>query len=65
MQPDLRFGCTYDQPSISGPDSAVRCLARGTLLTGGVGSIGPTCAGMLPIGFIFNMRNFKNGVGWI
>jgi ribose transport system permease protein len=37
----------------------------GTLLTGGVGSVGSTLAGVLLLGLIFNILNFENGLGWI
>src|SRR3712207_9509412 len=37
----------------------------GTLLTGGVGSVGSTLAGVLLLGLIFNLLNFENGLGWI
>ncbi|MCE3520097.1 hypothetical protein LXJ58_35670, partial [Escherichia coli] len=37
----------------------------GTLLTGGVGSVGATLAGVLLLGILFNVLNFENGKGWI
>ncbi len=37
----------------------------GTLLTGGVGSVATTLAGVLLLGLIFNVLNFENGLGWI
>ena len=40
-------------------------VAGGTLLTGGVGSVGATLAGALLLGLIFNILNFENGLGWI
>jgi galactofuranose transport system permease protein len=40
-------------------------VVGGTLLTGGVGSIGATLAGVLLLGLIFNVLNFENGLGWI
>jgi galactofuranose transport system permease protein len=40
-------------------------VVGGTLLTGGVGSVGATLAGVLLLGLIFNMLNFENGMGWI
>jgi ribose/xylose/arabinose/galactoside ABC-type transport system permease subunit len=40
-------------------------VVGGTLLTGGVGSVGTTLAGVLLLGILFNMLNFENGMGWI
>ena len=40
-------------------------MVGGTLLTGGVGSVGATLAGVLLLGLIFNILNFENGMGWI
>lgn len=40
-------------------------VVGGTLLTGGLGSILATLAGVLLLGLIFNMLNFENGMGWI
>ncbi|MBG1232507.1 ABC transporter permease [Aestuariivirga litoralis] len=40
-------------------------VVGGTLLTGGVGSVGATLAGVMLLGLIFNMLNFENGMGWI
>jgi ribose transport system permease protein len=40
-------------------------VVGGTLLTGGVGSVGSTLAGVLLLGLIFNVLNFENGLGWI
>jgi galactofuranose transport system permease protein len=40
-------------------------VVGGTLLTGGVGSVGSTLAGVLLLGLIFNILNFENGRGWI
>lgn len=40
-------------------------VVGGTLLTGGVGSIGATLAGVLLLGILFNVLNFENGKGWI
>lgn len=39
-------------------------VVGGTLLTGGVGSVGATLAGALLLGLIFNILNFENGLGW-
>jgi len=40
-------------------------VVGGTLLTGGVGSIGATLVGALLLGMVFNILNFENGLGWI
>jgi ribose transport system permease protein len=40
-------------------------VVGGTLLTGGVGSVGSTLSGVLLLGLIFNILNFENGMGWI
>ncbi|MEK1888948.1 MAG: ABC transporter permease [Phyllobacterium sp.] len=40
-------------------------VVGGTLLTGGVGSVGATLAGVLLLGILFNVLNFENGTGWI
>jgi galactofuranose transport system permease protein len=40
-------------------------VVGGTLLTGGVGSVGTTLVGVLLLGLIFNILNFENGLGWI
>ncbi len=40
-------------------------MVGGTLLTGGVGSVGATLAGALLLGLVFNILNFENGLGWI
>jgi ribose transport system permease protein len=40
-------------------------VVGGTLLTGGVGSVGSTLAGVLLLGLIFNILNFENGLGQI
>ena len=40
-------------------------VVGGTLLTGGVGSVGGTLAGVLLLGLIFNILNFENGRGAI
>jgi galactofuranose transport system permease protein len=40
-------------------------VVGGPLLTGGVGSVGATLAGVLLLGLIFNILNFENGLGWI
>ena len=40
-------------------------VVGGTLLTGGLGSVGATLAGVMLLGLIFNVLNFENGRGWI
>jgi ribose transport system permease protein len=40
-------------------------VVGGTLLTGGMGSVGATLAGVLLLGLIFNILNFENGRGSI
>ncbi|ADV66082.1 ABC transporter permease [Deinococcus maricopensis] len=40
-------------------------VVGGTLLTGGVGSVGSTLVGALLLGVIFNVLNFENGKGTI
>ncbi len=40
-------------------------VVGGTLLTGGVGSVGATLTGVVLLGLIFNVLNFENGLGWI
>jgi ribose/xylose/arabinose/galactoside ABC-type transport system permease subunit len=40
-------------------------VVGGTLLTGGVGSVGATLAGVLLLGILFTVLNFENGLGWI
>ncbi len=45
--------------------SIAAVVVGGTLLTGGVGSVMATLAGVLLLGLIFNVLNFENGMGWI
>lgn len=40
-------------------------VVGGTLLTGGVGSVGATLTGALLLAMVFNILNFENGLGWI
>jgi ribose transport system permease protein len=40
-------------------------VVGGTLLTGGLGSVGATLAGVMLLGLIFNILNFENGKGFI
>ena len=45
--------------------SIAAVVVGGTMLTGGVGSVATTLAGVLLLGLIFNVLNFENGLGWI
>ena len=45
--------------------SIAAVVVGGTLLTGGLGSVTTTLAGVLLLGLIFNVLNFENGLGWI
>ena len=45
--------------------SIAAVVVGGTLLTGGMGSVGATLIGVLLLGLIFNVLNFENGMGWI
>jgi len=45
--------------------SIAAVVVGGTLLTGGMGSVGTTLVGVLLLGLIFNVLNFENGLGWI
>ena len=45
--------------------SIAAVVVGGTLLTGGVGSVMTTLAGVMLLGLIFNVLNFENGMGWI
>jgi len=40
-------------------------VVGGTLLTGGMGSVGATLVGVLLLGLLFNILNFENGHGFI
>ena len=40
-------------------------VVGGTLLTGGLGSVGATLAGVMLLGLIYNVLNFENGMGFI
>lgn len=59
-----RFGAGQPTEGLGWEPSAIAAVvAGGTLLTGGVGSVGGTLAGALLLGLIFNMLNFENGRG--
>ena len=45
--------------------SIAAVVVGGTLLTGGLGSVATTLAGVLLLGLVFNILNFENGMGWI
>ena len=45
--------------------SIAAVVVGGTLLTGGLGSVTTTLAGVMLLGLIFNVLNFENGMGWI
>lgn len=45
--------------------SIAAVVVGGTLLTGGVGYVAATLAGVLLLGLVFNILNFENGMGWI
>ncbi|MED5622362.1 ABC transporter permease [Ideonella sp. BN130291] len=40
-------------------------VVGGTLLTGGMGSVGATLLGVLLLGLVFNLLNFENGLGQV
>ena len=40
-------------------------VVGGTLLTGGVGSVGASLSGVLLLGLVFNILNFENGMGLV
>ena len=48
-----------------GSDTIAAVVVGGTLLTGGMGSVGATLVGVLLLGLIFNILNFENGRGSI
>jgi ribose/xylose/arabinose/galactoside ABC-type transport system permease subunit len=48
-----------------GEDAARLMVVGGTLLTGGVGSVGATLSGVLLLGLVFNILNFENGMGLV
>jgi ribose transport system permease protein len=45
--------------------SIAAVVVGGTLLTGGIGSVGATLSGVLLLGLIFSILNFENGKGLI
>ena len=61
-----QFGAGQPTEGLGWELSAIAAVVvGGTLLTGGVGSVGGTLAGALLLGLIFNMLNFENGRGVI
>ena len=61
-----QFGAGQPTEGLGWELSAIASVVvGGTLLTGGLGSIGGTFAGALLLGLIFNMLNFENGRGVI
>ena len=45
--------------------SIASVVVGGTLLAGGVGSVGATLSGVLLLGLVFNILNFENGMGLV
>ena len=61
-----QFGAGQPTEGLGWELSAIASVVvGGTLLTGGLGSIGGTLAGALLLGLIFNVLNFENGRGVI
>ncbi|MER3555592.1 MAG: sugar ABC transporter permease [Meiothermus sp.] len=61
-----QFGAGQPTEGLGWELSAIASVVvGGTLLTGGLGSVGGTLAGALLLGLIFNMLNFENGKGLI
>ena len=61
-----QFGAGQPTEGLGWELSAIASVVvGGTLLTGGLGSVGGTFAGALLLGLIFNMLNFENGRGVI
>lgn len=60
------FGAGQPLEGIGWELSAIASVVvGGTLLTGGIGSVGATVAGALLLGLVFNILNFENGRGVI
>ena len=60
------FGAGQPLEGIGWELSAIASVVvGGTLLTGGLGSVGATVAGALLLGLVFNILNFENGRGVI
>ncbi len=61
-----QFGAGQPTEGLGWELSAIASVVvGGTLLTGGIGSVGTTLVGVLLLGLIFNILNFENGLGWI
>jgi len=61
-----QFGAGQPTEGLGWELSAIASVVvGGTLLTGGLGTIGGTLAGALLLGMIFNLLNFENGLGVI
>lgn len=61
-----QFGAGQPTAGLGWELSAIASVVvGGTLLTGGMGSVGATLVGVLLLGLIFNILNFENGRGLI
>ena len=61
-----QFGAGQPTEGLGWELSAIASVVvGGTLLTGGMGSVGTTLVGVLLLGLIFNILNFENGRGSI
>ncbi|HKG56041.1 MAG TPA: ABC transporter permease [Candidatus Limnocylindrales bacterium] len=61
-----QFGAGQPTEGLGWELSAIASVVvGGTLLTGGIGSVGATLVGVLLLGLIFNILNFENGRGVI
>ncbi len=61
-----QFGAGQPTEGLGWELSAIASVVvGGTLLTGGMGSVGATLVGVLLLGMIFNILNFENGRGLI
>ena len=61
-----QFGAGQPTEGLGWELSAIASVVvGGTLLTGGMGSVGGTLVGVLLLGLIFNILNFENGRGFV
>lgn len=61
-----RFGAGQPTEGLGWELSAIASVVvGGTLLTGGMGSVGTTLVGVLLLGLILNILNFENGLGLV